>query len=180
MPKHKKSRKKPNKPLDTFSEKRGRGRPARMRASEIRGRADNYRGILNHVWDWLWPLLSQARSEADIIRAFQEGASPYDREFVPAHATLVLRVLQEPRFPKRREPQINFLSDSLAGVGLVSPRRSRDICERHRADEKLAHHIIRYEFWVECSCGYKGRSWDHACRKCGATIPFSVSSLFQY
>ncbi len=180
MPKQKKSRKKPNKPLDTFSEKRARGRPARMRASEIRGRADNYRWILDRVWDRLWPLLSRAQSEAEVITAFQEGASPYDREFVPALATLALSVLQEPRFPRRREPQINFVADSLADVGVVAPRRSRDICERHRADEKRAHHIVRYEFWIECSCGYKGRSWHHACRKCGATIPFPASSLFQF
>jgi len=178
MPKRKKSKKKPTKPLDTFSEKRGRGRPARMRASEIRGRADNYRWILNQVWDRLWPLLSQARTEADVIRAFQEGASPYDREFVPGLAVLALRVLHEPKFPKRREPQINFLADSLAGLGVVAPRRSRDICEQHRVDEKSAHHIIRYEFWVECSCGFKGRSRNHACPKCDATIPFSIPSVF--
>ena len=37
-----------------------------------------------------------------------------------------------------------------------------------------AHHIIRYEFYVECSCGYKGRSVDHACRKCEARIQFRI------
>ena len=178
MPQHKKNKKRPNKPLDTFSEKRGRGRPARMRASEIRGRADNYRWILNQLWDRLWPLLSQAQTEADIIKAFQEGASPYDREFSPGLAALTLRVLHEPKFPKRRDPQINFLADSLAGLGLVTPRRSRDICERHRAEEKRAHHIIRYEFYIECSCGYKGCSWDHACRKCGAQIAFGFGPIF--
>jgi hypothetical protein len=122
--------------LDTVFAKRGRGRPARMRFSEIRGRAENYRGILDQVWDRLWPLLSKARTEGDVTKAFQEGASPYDREFVPGLAGLALRVLAEPTFPKRRQPQINFLADSLAGVGLVTPRRSRDICERHRAEEK--------------------------------------------
>jgi hypothetical protein len=151
---------------------RGRGRPARVRASEIAGRADNFRWILNEVWDRLWPLLSGTTTQEDVITAFQAGASPYDREFAPALAGLALQVLRDPKFPKRREPQIAFLADSLAGLGRVSPRRSRDICEQHRAEQKRAHHIIRYEFWIECSCGHKGRSRDHACPKCGAEIVF--------
>jgi len=146
MLKRKNSPKRPKRTLDTFPEKRGRGRPVRVRFSEIRGRADNYRWIFAQVWDRLWPPLSRADSEQAVIKAFQEGANPYDREFVPGLAGLALRVLREPKFPKRREPQVNFLADSLAGVGLVTPRRSRDICEQERAAEKRAHHIIRYEF----------------------------------
>src|SRR5437867_6072956 len=76
--------------------------------------------------------------------------------------------------------QINFLADSLAGTGIVSPRRSRDICAAERAKEKRTHRIIRFEFYVECSCGYKGPSENHACRKCGATIsfPLGLTNLF--
>jgi len=169
------------KPLDTFPAKPGRGRPARMRASEIVGRAQHYRMIFGQVWDRLWPLLSNADSEEAVIRAFQDGAQPYSQNFVPGLTALTLAVLREPRFPQRREPQINFLADSLAGVGVVSPRRSRDICAQWKAKEKQAeraHRIIRYEFYVECSCGYKGRSQDHACPKCGASITFgSISTL---
>ncbi len=129
-----------------------------MRPSEIAGRADNNRWILNQVWDRLWPLLSEAQNEEDVIKAFQEGASPYDRAFMPFLSGLVIKVMNEPNFPKRRSPRINFLADSLAGVGCVAPRRSRDICEEERARAKRAHHIICYEFYVKCSCGYKGHS----------------------
>ena len=90
----------------------------------------------------------------------------------------VLQVLREPKFPKQRAPQSNFLADSLAGLGWISPRRSRDICERERAKGKRAHHIIRYEFYVECSCGYKGRSRKYACPNCGAEIVFGFGSIF--
>ena len=161
-------------PLDTILKKRGRGRPARARASEIRGRGDNYRWILNQVWERLWPQLSKAQSKVNVINALQQGASPYDREFIPI-AEVVLRVLHDTKFPKRRAAQINFVADSLAGLGWISPRRSRDICGEERAKEERAHHIIRYEVYVECSCRYKGRSRSHACPKCGAKIDFGFA-----
>lgn len=168
----------PKKALDSVGEKRGRGRPPNIPATWIVGRASNYRMILDGVWDRLWPLLSNVQNEADVIVAFQRGANPYDREFVPL-AKFVLPVLREARFPKRRAARIGFLADSLAGAGSVTPRRSRDVCAEWRAREKeaqKAHHIIRYEFFVECSCGYKGRSQNHACAKCGASINFGTSA----
>lgn len=113
-----------------------------------------------------------------VISAFQNGAHPYAQNFVPGLASLALTVIREPRFPKRREPRINFLADSLAGVSAVTPRRSRDICAQWRTKEKdaqQAHRILRYEFYVECSCGYKGHSVSHACPSCGAKIKFPVN-----
>ncbi len=146
-----------------------------MRPSELRGRADNYRFIFNQVWDRLWPKLSRALTDQEVVDAFLEGANPYAQDFVPAHANLVFRVLHEPKFPKWREARIGFLADSLAGLGYVAPRSSRDICQKERMREKRAQHIIRYEVYVECSCGYKGRSHNLACRKCGAEIDFGLS-----
>jgi len=172
MPKAKKPARQPKKPLDKVFGKRSRGRPG-VRASEIQGRANNYKFIFNQVWDRLWPLLSGAQSEGGVTSAFQEGASPYTQNFMPALSALVLTVLNDPQFPKRRDAQIKFMADSLAGVGLISPRRSRDICSEERAKQKRAHHIIRYEFHIECSCGYKGNSRDHACPKCGTRISFA-------
>ncbi len=171
--------KSPKKTVDTFPEKRGRGRPPNIPPSWIMGRASNYRGIFEQVWDRLWPLLSNVQSESDVTNSFQEAARPYDSEFVPLMSGLIFRVLRETGFPKRRSAQIGFLADSLGGCGSVTPRRSRDICSEWRAKEKKAkeaHHIIRYEFHVECSCGYKGRSRNHACAKCGATINFGPLS----
>jgi hypothetical protein len=165
------------KPLDTFQAKRGRGRPTHVSPSETYGRAGNYRFIFDQVWDRLWPLLSEAQSESEVIAAFQQGASPYDRQFLPWIGQLALRVLREPKFPKRRSAQVDFFADSLAAIGDVTPRRSRDICAQERSKEKAAQradHIIRYEFFVECSCGYKGQSRDHACPDCGAKIVFNV------
>jgi hypothetical protein len=154
---------------------RGRGRPPTVIASAVYGRAENYRENLEQVWDRLWPLLSNAHSEGEVTKAFQDGARPYDQNFVPGLSALTLQVLRESTLPKRRKPLQRFLADSLAGVGVVTPRRSRDICAQERAKRASAHHILRYEFYVECSCGYEGHSKNHACPKCGADILFPVS-----
>jgi hypothetical protein len=154
--------------LDTFSTKRAPGRPQRVAPSEIEGRAHNYRGILDHVWDELWPHLSTVETEEGVVAAFQ-STIPNDTQFSCSPA-LILKVLKERHFPKRRQVQIDFLADSIAGLGIVAPRRSRDICVEERARQKKTHHILRVEYYVECSCGHKGPSLDHACRKCGAQI----------
>jgi hypothetical protein len=166
-------------PLDKVSVKPGRGRTAQMPAPEVLGRADNYGEILAGLWDVLWPLLQKAQTDQDVIDAFEKNATLDTREFVPNLASLIFRVLRERKFPKRRrEAQIKFLADSIAGLGYLAPRSSRDICEKERAREKRAHHIIRYEVYVECSCGFAGRSRDHACQKCGAAVNFGFTPLF--
>jgi len=158
------------KALDRFSQKRRRGRPPTVRFTEIVGRADNNRWILEQQWERLWLLLSRVKSEGDVTKAFEEGAGPYAMQYVPAFSALIFGVLREKTFPRRRKSQVNFLADSLAGLGIVTARRSRDICAEERSRAQRQHRILRYEYYVECSCGYKGPSQDHACRKCGAKI----------
>ena len=183
--------------LDSFSavtnqmaltERRGRGRRAKMPASEIIGRANNYRGMFwlyrlhenkkdptKNEWvrdqprPWVIQLLASknAAEAEDVLECSQNQAL---RPLAP----LILKVLGERSFPKMTEKKVDFLADSLAGVGVVSPRRSRDICARARSEEraKSPYKIIRHEYYVECECGFKGPACDNACRKCGAEIPF--------
>jgi hypothetical protein len=156
--------------LDAVFPKRKRGRPYKVVASEVSGRAYNYRLIFSQTWEKIGDELLNARTEEDVIRSFEN--TPYQREFQDLTA-LILRVLREKEFPKKnRKAQTIFLAESLAARGDVSPRTSRDICAKARKREraKSRHHIIRYEFYVECSCGYKGPARDNACRKCGAEI----------
>jgi hypothetical protein len=179
MPKSKKQSLTAKKPLDRgFWEpaKRGPGRPVRVIPSEITGRAENYRWILNQVWETLWPRLSGANSEEGVVRAIQEASSPYQNEFVFIQK-LVLPILRERRFPRTREAQINFLADSLAALGRVSARRSRDICAEFRVQQKRETHIISWEYWITCSCRYKGRSRNRACPKCGAKVPSNTGAI---
>jgi len=151
-----------------------RGRPPKIAASDVYGTAENNRSNFDEVWDRLWPLLSNARSETEVTKAFEEGARPYHRNFAPALSALTLQVLQEPTLPKRPRSLKRFLADSLAARGIVTPRRSREICAKQRAARKQTHRIVRYELFVECSCGYKGHSENLACPKCGAEISFPL------
>ena len=167
MAKRNKVRRTRKKPLDTLFGKRPRGRPG-VRPSEIRGRGDHYRLIFRQIWQDVGQALLKARSEEEVIRAFD--ASPnYKMEFMPV-ASLILRVLRDPRFPKRSEPQRNFLADSLAGRGLISPRRSRDICDQDRKIK--VHHIIRQDYYIECTCRYQGPAYYGQCPKCGTDRAF--------
>src|SRR6266700_8407066 len=126
MPKRKKLFENPQKTLDTFSEKRGRGRPYKIRPSEVSGRAYNYRLIFSQTWDLLSEHLLRATTEEEVLQAFERTA--YKNEFEHI-APLVLAVLHDAHFPKRsKEARINFLADSLAARGVVTPRTSRDIC----------------------------------------------------
>jgi hypothetical protein len=176
MPKSQKPTQQPEKILDTFSEKRRRGRPPKIRPSEVVGRAQNYRMMLTKVWPKLRdPLLATgAVTEEDVTKAFETLAQPYARNFVPGLASYILEVIHERKFPTRPKAQVHFLADSLAGRPNVGPRRSRDICAEERSKEsvKSPHKILRKEFYVECSCGYKGPARNDACRKCGAAISF--------
>lgn len=149
--------------------KRGRGRPASVDAAIVRNSADKYRIWLERSWNELGASLLTVETEQEIIDALQRALPGYDE--LPPLAPLILKVLREPNFPrKRKKAQIGFLADSIGGRGKVTPRRSRDICAEERIADAQRHRIIRYEYWIECSCGYKGRSENHLCRRCGAVL----------
>jgi len=113
-----------------------------------------------------------ARNDEEVTKAFRSQAQPYTSEFVPRLAGDILEVLGQKKFPKKPRAQIKFLANSLAGRPNVEARTSRDICAKGLAEEKAKspHKIVRKEFYVECSCGFKGPALDNACRKCGAQI----------
>jgi hypothetical protein len=177
--KQKRARKTDNFTLDRGLQKRPRGRPVKIQATWVRGRADNYRYIFSLIWDHVWPALSKAQTQQDAIQSFarpEVGSHALD---LIRMADLILQVVRDSKFPKRkREAQINFMADSIAAHGLLTPRSSRDVCERERARIKRVHRILRYEYYVECSCGYKGQSRNHACPKCVAEIQFEPDSPF--
>jgi hypothetical protein len=182
MTERKNPQNKPKKELDAFSQKRPVGRPGRVRASEVGGRSYNHRLQFSQIWDTVGESLICAQTQEDVLKAL-DLAGQYWRNIFgssPGIPSLILRILHDPKFPKKvRQRQINFLADSLAAWGSVSPRRSRDICEQERAKAraKSPHKIIRKEFYIECECGYKGPARDNACRKCGAEMQPSLEQF---
>jgi hypothetical protein len=126
---------------------------------------------------WAVRLLASKTIE-DVERAFQMRPLSVQNEFRPIFP-LILQVLCERSFPKKPETQLDYLADSIAARGNVAPRTSRDICEKERAKErrKSPHQILRHEYYVECSCGYKGPARDNACQKCGAEIRLTLEGL---
>jgi hypothetical protein len=169
------------KPVDTLSGKRGRGRPRECNYSEIIGRAENYRGIFKDIWHTLSDRLLAAQNEDEVCEAFQSHGEPHARQFVPRLAGDILEVTKEKKFPKRAKAQVKFIANSLAGRPNVELRTSRDTCAQGLADEKARspHKILRKEFYVECSCGFKGPALNDACRKCGAQISFLPEMVLQ-
>jgi hypothetical protein len=180
MAEGKKTKNEREKILDTFSRERVLGRPWRIKASEVAGRSYNFRLQFGQIWNTVGEKLIEAQTAENILRALELAGQYYREQFGGAGiASLILKIVHDPKFPKRKEPQINFLADSLAAWGVVTPRRSRDICGKERAKEraKSPHKIIRKEFYIECSCGYKGPARDNACQKCGAQIPISLEEF---
>ena len=133
MRKRKKSPKKPLRLLDKVPTKSRRGRPG-VRASEVVGRAENYgRMFWNHRLDtrknqWVrdkpyeWAVaLVKAKTADDVSHALDSASHDAQTEFKPL-ISLILRVCKEPAFPKTHEAQFDFLAESLAAYGRVSPR----------------------------------------------------------
>jgi hypothetical protein len=110
------------------------------------------------------------------MQEIEEFAKPYTGNFVPERISDIFTLVKNEKFPKKKDAQINFLADSLGGRPNLSLRRSRDICEKECAKQrrKTKHRIVRNEFYIECTCGYKGPALDNACRNCGAEIPLSI------
>ncbi|MGC1107543.1 MAG: hypothetical protein WA876_13490 [Candidatus Acidiferrales bacterium] len=164
---------------DALSEKKSRGRPATILASTVVGRANNYRYQLKQVWLQLEGPLVAAKTENDVKAALETHAPVYASSYVPFQVPDILALIHDKKFPKDPEARINFLADSLGGRSILTFRSSRDVCARERAKEraKSPYQILRYEYYVECSCGYEGPARDGACRKCGAVIPLSAADL---
>jgi hypothetical protein len=165
--------------LTRFSNKRGRGRPRRIDPAWVIGRADNYRIMLKQVWSKLSGPLVAAKTGDDLATVFEICGQPYYSEFVPRLTDDILQIVRAADFPKRPAARIAFLADSLGGRPNISYRSSRDVCGRERAKQraKSPHKVLCVEFYIECSCGYKGPSRNNACRKCGAEIPLELEAL---
>src|SRR5215813_11587480 len=118
MTKAKKHEKKSSKSLDAVSEKKPRrGRPG-VRREEIAGRANHYGMVFDQCWKNIREEILAAKSADEVTTAFKRSAEAYSSYFVPHQSEVILKMVADPKFPKRAAAQIRYLADSLAGVGL--------------------------------------------------------------
>jgi hypothetical protein len=145
--------------------KKVRGRPPKIDPHFVTGNAQVFHAQFSQAWPSLGRQILTAESAAEVWEVVKSGRgiiSNDDRVF----SQRIFEVVRDPKFPRlRTKAQIQFLADSLAGVGLVTARRAREICARER--KKVRHVILRRDFYIQCSCGYQGPALNGACRKCG-------------
>ena len=176
-PNRKKGRIEAKQRVDRVSEKARRGRPRFIRKSEVLNRTYDYGLTFEQSWDSVKDALLLAETEGDFKKSL-EKAFPHVQEKFPSRLIpIILKIRHDLKFPKTENAQKKFFAESLGGNGLVSPRRSRDICAEVRKNP--IHTIIRRNPYIECTCGYEGPAKYGRCRKCGTsrTAP-QVPSFF--
>jgi hypothetical protein len=148
-----------------FSKKRVRGRPPKIDSHIVVGTAKVFQSQFSLAWPEMGKQFLAAKSAVEVwdtIKAGRGVISNVDFFF----AERVYQIIQDPKFPKlRAKAQVEFLANSLGGCGMITARRSREICAKERA--KVHHVIVRKEFYIECSCGYAGPALNGSCRRCG-------------
>lgn len=150
-----------------------RGPKEKIPASEVFNRAYDLKLTFEIAGKLLdWQKLLAAQSQGEVVAAFEAMDEGYRRKFL-YKPELTLKCLRDRKFPRRdRNAQEQFIADSLAGDGRVSLRRSRDICQGERSAQKRKGRILRREFYIECSCGFKGPAFRDACPDCGAEVSY--------
>lgn len=157
--------------LDTVLEKKPKGRKRRIDPRWVVGSADTYGVQFSNAWPKLGDQLLAAGAPEEVLSVLEQAGGLISGTIDLKFSTRVFEIIHDSKFPRARvKSQIRFLADSLGGSGTLSFRRSRDVCAEERAKAERANHIVRYEYYVECSCGYEGHSQNHACRNCGAPI----------
>lgn len=150
------------------SHKKKRGPNRKIDPHIALGNADALQAQLTHAWPRLGKQLLAAQSAPELWEVVKSGQGIISNMHDFTFSERMFQIIHDRQFPRvRAKSQIHFLADSMGGCGLVTPRRSREICAQERA--KVEHQILRREFYIECSCGYEGPALDGSCRKCGTS-----------
>jgi len=97
-----------------------------------------------------------AESQPEVEVALGTMDEPTRSLVVRRWGPAILLWVKEKKRPKQnRNAILRLLADFLAAEGNVSPRRSRDICDKLRREGRNIGQITRREFYVECKCGHK-------------------------
>ena len=147
-------------------EKRDPGRPRIAEPRLVLGSANVLRIQLSYAWPDVGNQFLSAKTPEEIWAVLTKDGGRIGGVKDLDFATRIFEIIRDPLFPRVREKsQIEFLADSLGAGGVVTARRSREICAKAR--KKVQHVIVRREFYIECSCGYEGPARGGGCRMCG-------------
>jgi hypothetical protein len=173
------TQKKPKSPLTASQEKRGRKRV--LPPEIVVEHADYVLKVVVSLKDRIvWDKLETARTKSEAESAIAR-VPPFYREILRDRLAAILKWVREGKFPKKNlERKMLHLADSIGGDVLLSPRRSRDICYeyRKRPVSKQVGMILCREYYIECTCGYRGPANRGACARCGTRKP-SPGLLFE-
>ena len=144
-----------------------------MIASEICNRADDLKLSLEIARNKIdWARLLAVDSEEELAKIL-EVVDDRLRGSLLHKPGMLRQIIMDKKFPTlNRDAQEQFLADSLAALGQVSIRRSRDIIQENRSALNKQGTILRREFYIECSCGYTGPALNDACPRCRAEVPY--------
>jgi hypothetical protein len=155
-----------NRALTASEETRGRKR--RIHAENVVRAANDLLKILEGCRDQIdWGKLELAKTEKEAASAFERLPSPH-RERLNLWLPAIPEWAQEGKFPKTNlERKMRHLADSIAAEGFLTPRRCRDVCLEERKRQEKIGMIFRREFYIECTCGYRGPAKGGGCPQCG-------------
>jgi hypothetical protein len=145
-----------------------RGRKRRIHPENVVMAANELLKLLESCKDQIeWGRLEVAKNAGEVASAFERVPPPY-RERLNLWADTIPEWALEGKFPKTNlEQKMHHLANSVAAEGLLTPRRCRDVClEERKRQEKLGM-ILRREFYIECSCTYRGPAKGGGCPQCG-------------
>jgi hypothetical protein len=155
-----------NRALTASEETRGRKR--RIHPENVVRAANDLFKLLEFCKNQIdWGKLQIAKTEEAAALAFERVAPPY-RERLNLWVAAIPEWALEGKFPKTNlERKMHHLADSIAAEGFLSPRRCRDVCLEERKRQEQLGMILRREFYIECTCSYRGPAKGGGCPQCG-------------
>lgn len=160
------AKKKAKPPLTAFQKRRGR-KPILL-PEEVLEHAEFMLKVVASLKDEIaWDKLEAARTEAEAESAITR-VPPFYREILKDRFAAILTWVREGKFPRKNlKRKMHHFADSIAADIFMSPRRSRDICSEERKRVQNATTLLCREFYIECTCGYRGPARRGSCRRCG-------------
>jgi hypothetical protein len=155
-----------NRALTASEETRGRKR--RIHPENVVRAANFLFKLLEFCKDQIdWGKLETAKTKEEAASAFERIPSPY-KERLNLWLTAIPEWALEGKFPKTNlERKMRHLADSVAAEGFLTPRRCRDVCLEERKRQAQLGMIFRREFYIECTCSYRGPAKGGGCPQCG-------------